>query len=99
VSPIASQIKVDKTKTNVKNCICTACPSFGFACQMKAKPKNTMEMMKHDIFHVDHMEILFCAFDKSNCIDAPKGCVCPDCPVHSEYKLDKMYYCLANGGQ
>jgi len=99
MSPASSQLKVDKSKANLAKCQCMKCPSYGFACKMKAMPKNMMEMMKSDISNVDHMEAMFCAFDKSNCIDEPKGCVCPDCQVHKDYNLDKMYYCLATGGQ
>jgi hypothetical protein len=62
-------------------------------------PKNTAAMIKSDISQVEHMENMFCAFGKSNCIDAEKGCVCPDCQVHAEYNLQNVYYCLKTGGQ
>lgn len=99
MNPSSSQIKVDKTKANLKKCNCMNCPSYSLGCKMKAMPKNMMEMMKSDISDVDHMEAMFCAFGKSTCIGEPKGCVCSDCQLHKEYNLDKMYYCLSEGGQ
>lgn len=95
----ARMTRVDKTKENVKTCLCMSCPSYGFACQMKAMPKNTAVMMKSDISQVEHMENMFCGFGKSNCIDQEKGCVCPDCQVHKKYDLKEMYYCLQDGGK
>jgi hypothetical protein len=36
---------------------------------------------------------LFCAAGKTDCELAKNGCLCGACPVASEHKLDKMYYC------
>jgi len=41
----------------------------------------------------DKMQGLFCARMKTDCELTKNGCICGACPVASEYKLDKMYYC------
>lgn len=99
MGPAASMTKVDKTKENVKTCLCLSCPSYGIACQAKAMPKITATMMKSDLSGVEHMEKMFCAFGKSDCIDTQKGCICGDCEVHKKYDLNEGYYCLKDGGQ
>lgn len=92
-------IKVEKTKENLKKCICMKCPSYTFMCKMKSMPKNMMTMMKGDISKVKHMEGMFCAFGKSNCIDTEKGCICATCEVFKENKLSKFYYCTVQKGK
>lgn len=52
------------------------------------------DILKRDISNVEHAEVMFCAFGKSNCITEEKGCNCPTCVVHKENMLDKTYYCL-----
>jgi len=37
--------KVDRTKENLKKCLCMKCPSYTFACKMKSMPANLMDMM------------------------------------------------------
>jgi hypothetical protein len=37
---------------------------------------------------------LFCAKGKADCEITKNGCLCGACPVASEYRLDKMYYCI-----
>jgi hypothetical protein len=39
-------------------------------------------------------ELMYCARGASSCKVAQEGCICFDCPVHAEYKLDTMYYCV-----
>ncbi|MGB7061687.1 MAG: DUF2769 domain-containing protein [Candidatus Zixiibacteriota bacterium] len=41
----------------------------------------------------DNKQGLFCAVGKTDCELAKSGCLCGACPVASEHKLDKMYYC------
>lgn len=41
----------------------------------------------------DNSEGLFCARGKTSCELNKNGCICGACPVASENKLDKMYYC------
>ena len=89
--------QVAKTKENLKKCICMKCPSYTFVCKMKSMPSNILAMMS-DINKLDHMEGLFCAFDKSKCIVADKGCTCSNCALYTQYKLDKLRYCIVTGG-
>lgn len=42
----------------------------------------------------ENKEKLYCAIGKSNCDLARKGCICGACPVWSENKLEKFYFCL-----
>ena len=90
---------VEKSKENLSKCICMKCPSYSFACKMKAMPKNVMSMMKGDISKVEHMEGLFCSFGKSKCITEEKGCICGDCEVYKENNLTNSYYCLVENGK
>ena len=40
-------------------------------------------------------ELLFCMKGKSfMCISEDKGCICPSCPVTSEYGLKNKFFCL-----
>jgi len=41
----------------------------------------------------DKMQGLFCARMKTDCELTKNGCICGACPVASDYKLNKMYYC------
>ncbi|MFA6306547.1 MAG: DUF2769 domain-containing protein [Patescibacteria group bacterium] len=42
----------------------------------------------------ENKEKLYCATGKSNCSLVNKGCICGACPVWSENKLTKGYFCL-----
>lgn len=42
----------------------------------------------------ENKEKLYCAIGKSNCNLIRKGCICGACPLWSEYKLAKGYFCL-----
>lgn len=84
---------VTRTKENLQKCQCMKCPTYTFMCKVKSMPSNIMAMMS-DIGKKDHMEAMYCAFDKSKCIDEEKGCICMTCELFKEYNLDKAYYCL-----
>ncbi|MDK2831757.1 MAG: hypothetical protein PWQ75_1509 [Methanolobus sp.] len=85
---------VKKSKDNLSKCICIKCPSYSFACKMKAIPESAINILKGDIENAEHIEGLFCAFGKSKCIEEKKGCICPDCEVYKENMLNEMYFCL-----
>ncbi|MBP1908091.1 DUF2769 domain-containing protein [Methanolobus bombayensis] len=85
---------VEKSKDNVRKCICIKCPSYSFACKIKAIPESAVNMLKGDIANAEHMEGLFCAFGKSKCIEEQKGCICPECDVYKENGLNNVYFCL-----
>ena len=91
--------KVEKSKENLKKCVCMKCPSYKIGCKMKTMPKNMMTMMKGNISELDHFEGLFCAFEKSNCLKEEKGCICATCKVYDENKLDKLYFCIQTEGK
>ena len=78
--------KVEKSKENLKKCICMKCPSYTFTCKMKSMPKNMMNMMSKDLSKVEHMEGMFCAFGESKCIKEEKGCICASCELYKENK-------------
>jgi hypothetical protein len=90
--------KVSKTKENLKKCICMKCPSYTFACKMKSMPGNVILKMG-DMEEKIHAEAMFCAYEKSNCIDEEKGCLCATCENFKEYELGKSYFCQVNGGK
>ena len=86
--------KVEKSKENLKKCICMKCPSYTFTCKIKSMPKNMMNMMSKDLSKVEHMEGMFCAFGESKCIKEEKGCICASCELYKENNLNKSYFCL-----
>ncbi|OEU41463.1 hypothetical protein BGV40_14755 [Methanosarcina sp. Ant1] len=90
---------VTKSKENLKKCICIKCPSYTFACKVKAIPGGIADMLKRDISEVEHMEGMFCAFGQSKCITDDKGCICGDCDVYKENNLDKFSYCTVLNGK
>ncbi len=90
--------KVAKTKENLLKCKCMKCPSYSFACKVKSMPSNIAALVS-GFSKAEHLEGMFCAYEKSKCIEEEKGCICPQCKVYIENGLDKNYYCLANGGK
>ncbi len=86
-------MRVDKTIDNVKGCLCRSCPSYSSHCKLKSG-----EYLPFDISHLSHLEVMFCAFEKSNCIHENRGCLCGKCPVHKKYALNNEDYCLCTGG-
>lgn len=90
-------MRVEKTKENLKKCLCMRCPSYTTTCKMKNMPENLVKMLE-DFNEVEHFEAMYCAFDKSHCIKEDKGCICEKCEVHKDYKLCCEDYCLRTGG-
>lgn len=86
-------MKVAKTKENLKKCKCMECPSYTLGCKIKNAPMNIVRMME-DLQNVQHFEGMYCAFEKSNCIDEGNGCLCDKCPIHEEYALHRDDYCI-----
>jgi hypothetical protein len=41
----------------------------------------------------EKMHGLFCARGETDCELMKNGCICGACPLASEFKLEKMYYC------
>ena len=35
----------------------------------------------------------FCAQGQSECAIESQGCICGECPVASDYKLNELYFC------
>ena len=90
-------VYVARTKENLERCKCMSCPSYTLGCKLKNMPGNLYKMMEN-LENIEHFEGMYCAFEKSRCINEDKGCVCSSCDIYNEYKLKKEDYCLANGG-
>ena len=86
-------MRVEKNLENAKACVCLSCPSYSTHC----KGKNGQNI-PFDVSHLKHLERLFCAFEKSNCIHEHNGCLCEHCPVYKKYNLSQEEYCLFTGG-
>ncbi len=86
-------MRVDKTTENALACKCLSCPSYTTTCKLK-----NGDEIPQDISKLHHLERMFCAFDKSNCIHENRGCLCEGCPVHTKYALNNEDYCLSTGG-
>ncbi len=89
---------VAKTKENLKSCRCRECPSYTMGCKIKNYPLNLIKLAD-DLDNVEHYESMFCAFEKSHCIEEDRGCLCEECPVHAKYDLVRDEYCLRTGGE
>ncbi len=90
--------KVERTKENLKKCLCMKCPSYSFTCKMMSMPGNVILMMGN-MEDKPHAEAMFCAYEKSNCIKEEKGCLCATCELFKEYNLEKTYFCTATDGK
>ncbi|MDW7668748.1 MAG: DUF2769 domain-containing protein [Bacillota bacterium] len=90
--------KVAKTKENLKKCLCMKCPSYTFSCKMKSMPGNVILMMGSTEDKI-HAEAMFCAYEKSRCIDEEKGCICGTCELFKEYELENKYFCTTTDGK
>lgn len=90
--------EVAKTKANLKKCKCMSCPSYTYECKIKNTPQNIAKLMT-DFEKVTHYEKMFCAFEKSHCIDADQGCLCADCDVYKNYRLNAQEFCIHTGGK
>lgn len=89
---------VPKIKKNLMKCKCKTCPTYDFACKVKSIPGN-MGLILGDMEDKTHAETMFCGYEKSNCLDEEKGCLCPSCEVFKECALDKTYYCIVTYGK
>ena len=89
--------QVEKSKRNMERCLCLDCPSYSMLCRLKNYAENNDkpdEILKNK----NHYEKMFCAFEKSNCIHANKGCLCRSCPNFKQYGLQNCTYCTHTGG-
>ena len=89
-------MRVEKSIENVRNCMCLSCPSYTKWCRNKSNIDDVCDI--YDVKNLDHLEMLFCAFDKSDCIKEHKGCLCAKCDVHKKYALNNEDYCIYSGG-
>jgi len=55
---------------------------------MKSMPGNII-LMTGDMSHKIHAEAMFCAYEKSSCIDEEKGCNCGNCDFSKNMNLGK----------
>lgn len=88
---------VARTKENLERCRCMDCPSFTLGCKIKSMPGNLYKLMG-DLDNTEHFEGMFCAFEKSHCINEDHGCMCEECEIYHKYQLNRQDYCLADGG-
>jgi len=88
---------VPKTHANLLKCQCRKCPSYSTACKLKAMPGNTI-LLLGDMDKI-HAETMFCAYEKSNCIEEEHGCICAKCELYTEFNLENLYYCTVTDGK
>lgn len=89
--------KIEKSKENVQKCLCLQCPSYSQSCQIKNTVGTSYKLMT-EVDKIKHLELMFCAFEKSRCINESKGCLCKQCEIYQEYNLRHCGYCLKTGG-
>lgn len=90
-------IGVAKTKDNLKKCKCMSCPSYTGMCKIKNTPENLLKLMGN-FSETEHYEKMFCAFEKSNCIEEDRGCLCRDCEIFKTHNLRANDFCRQTGG-
>lgn len=89
-------MQVEKTMDNAQKCLCLSCPSYTKNCKIKNNLHSVSDVLKKE--NERHWEMMFCAFEKSNCIHENRGCMCQTCPIHKKYALNNEDYCLHTGG-
>lgn len=89
--------RVARTKENLERCKCMDCPSYTLGCKIKNMAGNLYKLID-DLDKTEHFEGMYCAFEKSNCIEEGKGCLCYSCDIFHKYRLNKKDFCLADGG-
>ena len=90
-------VYVARTKENLERCKCMDCPSYTLGCKIKNMPGNLFKLI-NDFENTDHFEGMYCAFEKSHCIEESKGCLCSECEIYHKYRLSHRDFCLTNGG-
>lgn len=91
---------VDKITDNLKRCLCAKCPTYTLGCKVKELPGTLVNLIeaKGDPSRLEHLEGMYCAYEKSHCIEEEKGCLCKGCKVHQDYDLANCYFCRQTGG-
>ena len=90
-------VYVARTKENLERCKCMDCPSYTLGCKIKNMPANLYKLMGN-LDETEHFEGMFCAFEKSNCIEEGRGCLCGECEIFHKYRLNRQDFCLTDGG-
>lgn len=90
--------KVERTVANALRCMCVRCPSYTFKCILRGLPDN-LAALAGGLDQAEHMEGMFCAFEKSSCVSEDRGCICHKCELYKANNLDKKSYCLGTGGK
>ncbi len=88
---------VARTRENLERCKCLDCPSYTMGCKIKNIPTNLYKLV-NNLDKTEHFEGMFCAFEKSHCIEQGKGCLCNTCEIYHKYQLNRQDYCLSDGG-
>lgn len=91
-------MRVEKSLKNLDMCLCMKCISYTGKCKLKNAPENFLKLMEN-YQAAGHYEKMFCAYEKSHCIELKQGCLCPQCEVYYKYNLQNKYYCLQTGGK
>lgn len=53
-----------------------------------------MKYPTHNVCMKEKMEGFFCSKGKATCELKEMGCICADCALWAEYKLNVPYYCV-----
>jgi len=85
--------KVPRTMENFKHCKCLSCPSYTTKCKLKEVPRDLVKMVE-GVDKADHIDGMFCAFGKSECITEIKSCICMTCKNAEKYGLVAGFYCV-----
>ncbi len=83
--------KIPYSKENIIRCLCPTCPVQEDSLCAKKKLMESRELMQsEEILKGEDYPGMYCTNGKATCedIDTNKNCICPDCAIHKEYKLD-----------
>ncbi len=84
---------VEKSNKNASLCKCFSCPSYTTECKIKNGTS-----LPNDVSKLNHLEAMFCAYEKSNCIHDIKSCKCVECDIYKKYDLNRSDFCVGTGG-
>jgi hypothetical protein len=84
-------VKVPFTMANAGKCICGRCPVQANSQCVKEKLGKISEVMTPEKFVPEAVPGLYCSSGMASCqdLDTSQNCICPGCPVFSEYSLDR----------
>lgn len=93
-------VKIPFIRANFTRCICGQCPVQSKSECVKDKMAMVAEILQsHTTPRHEDLPFAYCAAGTATCadLDVKQTCICGNCPVYKEYRLNEgspaLYYC------